>query len=99
MEIGILNTVEWGKAVELISTALKIGMDLNGDSNIGINKNTGDVYLWLEDYNFVLYVGLGSADVWVSYETQKTDYGFPLETKNLHDICNYINNKIGEVAE
>jgi hypothetical protein len=52
------NMVDWErtKAMYLIEVARRLGMDSSGYGEIGVNKNTGYTYLWLEDYNFTLYL-------------------------------------------
>ena len=44
------------KAVFLQKVAVDLGMDLSGYGEMGVNPNTGYTYLWLEDYNFTLYM-------------------------------------------
>lgn len=50
------------KVALLITKAADIGMDLSSYGMAGENGHTGNVYLWLEDYNFSLYIGLGGSD-------------------------------------
>ena len=47
---------EMEKAIFLQKTAVDLGMDLTGYGEIGVNPNSGYTYLWLEDYNFTLYM-------------------------------------------
>jgi hypothetical protein len=48
------------KAALLITEASRLGMDLDSYGELDVNQYSGNVYLWLEDYNFTLYIGLGS---------------------------------------
>lgn len=50
------------KAGLLLAHAGKIGMNLGGYGELAVNQNSGNVYLWLEDYNFCLFVGLSNDD-------------------------------------
>jgi hypothetical protein len=64
MEISTdLCSNELRKAALLITEASRLGMSLNSYGNIGVNQNNGNVYLWLEDYPYSLFIDLGSDDV------------------------------------
>jgi hypothetical protein len=58
MKIDYDKMCEWEmqKAVFLQKVAIDIGMDLTGYGEIGVNPNSGYTYIWLEDYNFSLYM-------------------------------------------
>ena len=47
---------EMEKAIFLQSIAIKLGMDLTGYGSVDVNNNSGYTYLWIEDYNFTLYM-------------------------------------------
>jgi hypothetical protein len=51
------------KGALLITKADDLGMRLDGYGELGENSSNGNVYLWLEDYNFTLYIDLGSDDI------------------------------------
>ena len=51
------------KGALLITKADDLGMRLDGYGELGENSGNGNVYLWLEDYNFSLYIDLGSDDI------------------------------------
>jgi hypothetical protein len=53
----------------LITKASDLGMDVSGYGFADENQNSGNVYLWLEDYPFTLYIGLGSDDIWALWST------------------------------
>lgn len=57
---------ELEKAVFLQKTAVDLGMDLTGYGEVATNPNSGYTYLWLEDYNFTLYMP-------ISCELEKAD--------------------------
>ena len=44
------------KAMFLIKTAESLNIDIDGYGELAVNPNTGYTYLWLEDYNFTLYM-------------------------------------------
>lgn len=50
------------KVALLITKASDLGMDISGEGEAAENQNSGAVYLWLEDYPFTLYIGLGGVD-------------------------------------
>lgn len=56
------------KAIFLQKTAVDLGMDVSGYGEIGVNPNSGYTYLWLEDYQFTLYMPINcelvKSDVW-----------------------------------
>ena len=54
---------ELRKAALLITEASRLGMDVSGYGQIDVNPYSGNVYLWLEDYIFTLYIGLGNDEV------------------------------------
>jgi hypothetical protein len=48
----------------LITKASELGMDVSGYGFADENNTSGNVYLWLEDYPFTLYIGLGSDTIY-----------------------------------
>ena len=50
------------KVALLITKASELGMDISGYGEAAENPHSGRVYLWLEDYPFALYIGLGGID-------------------------------------
>jgi hypothetical protein len=73
MEISnVLSNNELRKAALLITEASRLGMDVSGYGQLDVNMSNGNVYLWLEDYPFSLYIDLGSDKVqacWSEYES------------------------------
>jgi hypothetical protein len=47
---------ELEKAIFLQKTAVDLGMDVSGYGEVAVNPNSGNTYLWLEDYGFCLYM-------------------------------------------
>lgn len=59
------------KIAKILTKACDIGMDLSGDGYADENVSSGHVYLAMTDYNFTLFISLGSDDVqalWYSTE-------------------------------
>jgi hypothetical protein len=47
----------------LIKKACELDMNIMSFGEAGENQSNGNVYLWLEDYPFSLYIDLGSDDI------------------------------------
>ncbi len=64
------------KAAYLILKAKQLGMDLNSYGELSVNKNSGNTYLWLEDYPFTLFMPINceliDEDVFVNYFDSET---------------------------
>ena len=62
MNLDKLNTMcQWErkKAIYLMNIAEnELNMDLEGYGEIGVNNNSGNVYLWIENFNFSLFFQL-----------------------------------------
>jgi hypothetical protein len=58
MEYNMNNMCDWErqKAVFLLSEAEKLGMNTSEYGMLDVNPNSGYTYLWLEEYNFALYM-------------------------------------------
>jgi len=54
---------ELRKAALLITEASRLGMNISGYGEIGVNQSNGNVYLWLEDYPFCLFIDLGDDEI------------------------------------
>lgn len=54
--LNTMNAWEREKAFYLLKTAEDLEMDTQGYGRLGLNTGTGNVYLWLEDYNFTLFL-------------------------------------------
>lgn len=44
------------KAARLITVAGRLGMDLSGYGELALNSKYKNIYLWLEDYSFCLFI-------------------------------------------
>ena len=75
MEISnVLSNNELRKAALLITEASRLGMNVSGYGNLDVNKSNGNVYMWLEDYPFSLFIDLGSDDVQACWSSCETDF-------------------------
>jgi len=63
----------------LITKASDLGMDISGYGFADENTSSGNVYMWLEDYPFTLYIGLGSDTIYALW-TNPND-GEEIETE------------------
>lgn len=72
----------------LIVKASDLGMDLNCDGYMGENKMSGYAYLWAENYQFSLCIGLGSDDVIAFWNSSESDWEEFTDTTNktLYDL-------------
>jgi hypothetical protein len=84
----------------LILKSSDLGMDISGYGEASENTMSGNVYLWLEDYPFTLYIGLGSDTVyalWTNFndgEEIETD----IENMTLWDLEHWAQ-KLAHEAE
>jgi len=98
MDYSKLNDMcEWEreKAIFLIKIAQDLGMDTSGYGELAVNSNSGYTYLWLENYNFSLYMPINcklkKSDVvalWTSSDNgAEEDFNLKDETslKNIED--------------
>ena len=67
----------------LILKASDLGMDLSGYGFADENTNSGNVYLWLEDYDFTLYIGLGSDTVYALWTNPEDGEEIETDTENM----------------
>lgn len=51
----------------IIEKLNKIGWDVSGHGEAGVNPNSGNVYIWLDDYPVVPYISLGDDEVCFSF--------------------------------
>jgi hypothetical protein len=77
----------------LIIKASDLGMDVSGYGSADINKWSGNVYLWLEDYQLTLYIGLNSDEIFASWFHPETGEETDVKVGNmtLTDLENWAN--------
>jgi len=74
----------------LVNKAAAIGMDITGYGFAGENQNSGNVYLWLEDYAFSLYIPLNSDDqinaVWSNPDNGEEEFILDISNYSLEEL-------------
>ena len=72
----------------LIVAASQLGMDVSGYGFADENQYSGNVYLWLEDYSFALYIALGCDDIYALWSNPENGDETEIEIagKTLRDI-------------
>ena len=76
----------------LLNEASRLGMDLGGYGETGVNQSNGNVYLWLEDYPFALFIDLGSDDIQACWTDSNNGNEEFTETLNmsLNDLYQWV---------
>ena len=76
------------KVALLITKASDLGMNISGYGEAGENQNSGNVYLWLEDYPFTLYIGLGSDTIYANWSSpiDGSEEDIDIEAMPLFDV-------------
>lgn len=72
-----MSTVELAKAGALLVKGSELGMGLAGYGQIDVNPHSGNVYMWLEDYDFCLYIGPSDSEIvacWSSPEDGREEF-------------------------
>ena len=79
------------KAALLITKASDLGMDISGFGEIGENPHSGNVYLWLDDYPFTLFIGLGSDTIYALWSNPNNGDEVEIDagTMSLDDLENW----------
>ena len=77
----------------LIGEASRLEMDISGYGVADENQNSGNVYLWLEDYPFTLYIGLSDDDrihaMWTNPDNGD-EYEIESFDNNLDDLYQWV---------
>jgi len=76
------------KIALLITKAADLGMNLSGYGHAAENPNNGNVYLWLEDYTFTLFISLGDDAInacWTSLYTDDEEI-IPVDDMKLYQL-------------
>jgi hypothetical protein len=81
------------KVALLITKASDLGMNISGYGEAGENQNSGNVYLWLEDYPFTLYIGLGSDTIYANWTNPNNgeEEDIDIEAMPLFDVEAWAN--------
>jgi hypothetical protein len=67
----------------LIKKACELDMNIMGFGEAGENPHSGNVYLWLEDYPFCLFIDLGSDDIQACWNSAMTDKEETIEVEEM----------------
>lgn len=93
-----MTSWEIEKASYLIITAKQLGMDLQSYGEVAVNQYSGYTYIWLEDYDFTLYMPINCElkreDIYVLYTDSETGEEIEESLKHfetLNDIYEFIN--------
>lgn len=105
MEINNKNLCnnELRKIALLMTKASDLGMNLSSYGEADVNNNSGYTYLWLEDYPFTLFIGLGSDDIWALWsnpedgEETVTNVIDEMTLDNLYDWVADLEQQVEEV--
>jgi hypothetical protein len=82
----------------LIHVANELGMDTEGTGELAVNQNSGNTYLWLEDYNFTLYMpiscDLKKDDIYCLWTNSEdgTEEEISLGNKTLREVQDWSDN-------
>lgn len=94
MEINTKDMVsnEIRKVALLITKAADLGMDLTSYGEADVNESSGNVYLWVEDYPFTLYIPNGERNtiyaLWTNTENGD-EISTPIHGKNLDRLLKW----------
>jgi hypothetical protein len=81
------------KVALLITKAADLGMNLSSYGEAAENPNSGNVYLWLEDYPFCLFISLGSDEIYANWSSpidgEENDTAVGNHT--LYSLCEWAN--------
>ena len=97
MEITTFDTPSNAKkSCKLIATGMQLGMDLSGYGEMGLNIDSGNVYMWLEDYRFTLFIPKYESAVYACFFDTETGNEF---TTALDDMSLAQLEEIGQSIE
>lgn len=92
-----MTSWEIEKGSYLILTAKELGMNLNSYGQVSVNEYSGYTYIWLEDYEFTLYMPINCnlirEDVYVLYTDMETGQEHDeslIQFSTLKDIKEWI---------
>jgi hypothetical protein len=77
VDFGKMCGWERTKAIFIMKIANELDMDLSESGEIDVNPDSGNTYLWLEDYPFYLYMPIScelvKSDIWALWSDADTD--------------------------
>lgn len=85
MDINAKNMVnsEFRKVAKILTKLSTMDWDLGGYGQADVNKNSGNVYVWLEDYPVTPYIGLGSDTVKFLFACPNCGNEWDISTKRV----------------
>ena len=107
MKTNYENMGKWEteKAIFLQKVAVDLGMDVSGYGEVAVNPNSGYTYLWLEDYQFTLYMPINcdlvKTDVWALWTNPEDDEEVEMQLEksttlnDLEEWANDLSDKAG----
>jgi hypothetical protein len=91
---------EMEKAMYILVQAKELGMDLSSHGELSVNEYSGNTYLWLEDYEFAIYMpincDLKREDIYVLYTDMETGQEHDESLKHF-DTLKHIEEWIEEI--
>jgi hypothetical protein len=89
------------KVALLITKASDLGMDIGGFGFADENPHSGNVYLWLEDYSFTLFIGLGQDDIYAVWTNQENgdEHEIEIQGKTLRELEDWAESLYNEMQE
>jgi len=85
---------ELRKAALLILKACEMNMDLTSYGEVGVNEGNGNVYLWVEDYPFTLFIPYGERNIiyslWMNRDNGDEEQT-PVHYKGLDRLIKWCN--------
>ena len=88
-----LGSYQLEKVGALLVRAGKLGMDVSGYGFADENPKSGYVYLWLEDYNFTLYIDISWSGIFAMYTNSDNGEESEMEVEantTLREINNWV---------
>lgn len=88
------------KAALLITKASDLGMDISGYGELAENQHSGNIYMWLEDYPFTLFISLGSDTIYANWSNPNNgeEEDIDIDAMPLHDIESWAIDLYNSVA-
>jgi len=79
------------KIALLIIKASELGMDISGYGVADENNMSGNVYLWMEDYPFTLFITLGSDTIYAMWSDPENgeEHDIDVDKMGLSEIENW----------
>ena len=93
-----LGSYQLEKVGALLVRAGKLGMDVSGYGCADENPNSGYVYLWLEDYNFTLYIDILWSGIFAMYTNSEDGEETEMEVEATTTLCE-INDWVATLEE